>query len=160
MLYHFFEYIEKYYNLPGARLFQYITFRAAFAIILSLTISLIFGGRIIKILKNMQIGETVRELGLDGQKAKEGTPTMGGIIIIMAILIPSAPAASLIALAKSRATWNIRAAVASGSSKMSRCGSFGITRLWPGWFGKASRNAKTRSSSYSFRWGTSPAIIL
>ncbi|HRO08869.1 MAG TPA: phospho-N-acetylmuramoyl-pentapeptide-transferase [Saprospiraceae bacterium] len=88
MLYHFFEYIEKYYNLPGARLFQYITFRAAFAIILSLTISLIFGGRIIKILKNMQIGETVRELGLDGQKAKEGTPTMGGIIIIMAILIP------------------------------------------------------------------------
>ncbi|HRO72335.1 MAG TPA: phospho-N-acetylmuramoyl-pentapeptide-transferase [Saprospiraceae bacterium] len=88
MLYHFFEYIEKYYNLPGARLFQYITFRAGFAIILSLTISLIFGGRIIKILKNMQIGETVRELGLDGQKAKEGTPTMGGIIIIMAILIP------------------------------------------------------------------------
>lgn len=69
-------------------MFQYITFRAAFAIILSLTISLIFGGRIIKILKNMQIGETVRELGLDGQKAKEGTPTMGGIIIIMAILIP------------------------------------------------------------------------
>ncbi len=69
-------------------MFQYITFRAGFAIILSLTISLIFGGRIIKILKNMQIGETVRELGLDGQKAKEGTPTMGGIIIIMAILIP------------------------------------------------------------------------
>ncbi len=88
MLYHFFEYIDNYYNLPGGRLFQYITFRAAFAIILSLVISLIFGGRIINWLKNMQIGETVRELGLEGQKAKEGTPTMGGIIIIMAILIP------------------------------------------------------------------------
>ena len=88
MLYHFFEYIDNYYNLPGGRLFQYITFRAAFAIILSLVISLVFGGRIINMLKNMQIGETVRELGLEGQKAKEGTPTMGGIIIIMAILIP------------------------------------------------------------------------
>lgn len=88
MLYHFFEYIDKYYNLPGAGLFQYITFRAAFAIILSLIISLVFGGRIIQLLKNLQVGETVRELGLEGQKEKEGTPTMGGIIIIMAILIP------------------------------------------------------------------------
>ena len=88
MLYHFFEYVDKYYNVPGAGLFQYITFRAAFAIILSLIISLVFGGKIITKLKRMQIGETVRELGLDGQKAKEGTPTMGGIIIIMAILIP------------------------------------------------------------------------
>lgn len=88
MLYHFFEYIDKYYNLPGAGLFQYITFRAAFAILLSLIISIVFGGRIINVLKKMQIGETVRELGLDGQKEKEGTPTMGGLIIIMAILIP------------------------------------------------------------------------
>lgn len=88
MLYHFFEYIDKYYSLPGSGLFQYITFRAAFAMILSLVISLIFGGRIINLLKRRQIGETVRELGLDGQKLKEGTPTMGGIIIIMAILIP------------------------------------------------------------------------
>jgi len=88
MLYHFFEYIDKYYDLPGAGLFQYITFRAAVAIILSLIISLVFGGKIISSLKRLQIGETVRELGLDGQKAKEGTPTMGGIIIIMAILIP------------------------------------------------------------------------
>ena len=84
MLYHFFEYIDKYYSLPGSGLFQYITFRAAFAMILSLVISLIFGGRIINLLKRRQIGETVRELGLDGQKLKEGTPTMGGIIIIMA----------------------------------------------------------------------------
>jgi phospho-N-acetylmuramoyl-pentapeptide-transferase len=88
MLYHFFEYIDKYYNVPGAGLWQYITFRAAAAIILSLLISLVFGGKIISRLKRLQIGETVRELGLDGQKAKEGTPTMGGIIIIMAILIP------------------------------------------------------------------------
>lgn len=88
MLYHFFEYIDKYYNVPGAGLWQYITFRAAAAIILSLVISLVFGGKIITKLKRLQIGETVRELGLDGQKAKEGTPTMGGIIIIMAILIP------------------------------------------------------------------------
>ncbi len=88
MLYHFFEYIDKYYNLPGAGLFQYITFRAAFAIILSLIISLVFGGKIIQVLKNLQVGETVRELGLQGQKEKEGTPTMGGIIIILAILIP------------------------------------------------------------------------
>jgi phospho-N-acetylmuramoyl-pentapeptide-transferase len=88
MLYHFFEYIDKFYNVPGAGLFQYITFRAAVAIILSLIISLVFGGKIITKLKNLQVGETVRELGLEGQKAKEGTPTMGGIIIIMAILIP------------------------------------------------------------------------
>ncbi len=95
MLYHFFEYIDKYHKLPGAGLFQYITFRAAFGIILSLIISLIFGGRIINKLKSLQIGETVRELGLDGQKAKEGTPTMGGIIIIMAILIPTLLLANL-----------------------------------------------------------------
>lgn len=88
MLYHFFDYIDKFHNVPGAGLFQYITFRAASAIILSLIISLVFGGKIITKLKNLQVGETVRELGLDGQKAKEGTPTMGGIIIIMAILIP------------------------------------------------------------------------
>lgn len=88
MLYHFFEYIQKYYDLPGAGLMQYITFRAAFAIILSLVISLVFGGKIISSLKRLQIGESVRDLGLDGQKAKEGTPTMGGLIMIMAILIP------------------------------------------------------------------------
>lgn len=88
MLYHFFEYIQKYYDVPGAGLMQYITFRAAFAIILSLLISLVFGGRIISSLKRLQIGESVRDLGLEGQKAKEGTPTMGGVMIIMAIVIP------------------------------------------------------------------------
>ncbi|GAB5552214.1 MAG: phospho-N-acetylmuramoyl-pentapeptide-transferase [Saprospiraceae bacterium] len=74
---------------PGTGLFDYITFRAGSAIILSLIISMVFGGRIIQYLKKLQIGETVRELGLKGQKEKEGTPTMGGVIIIMATLIPS-----------------------------------------------------------------------
>ncbi|MEZ4910447.1 MAG: phospho-N-acetylmuramoyl-pentapeptide-transferase [Saprospiraceae bacterium] len=89
MLYHLFEYVDKYYNFPGSGLYQYITFRAALAIILSLTISMVIGNRIISSLKRLQIGESVRDLGLDGQKAKEGTPTMGGVIIILAILIPT-----------------------------------------------------------------------
>jgi phospho-N-acetylmuramoyl-pentapeptide-transferase len=88
MLYHLFQYLEKYHHFPGSRLFQYTTFRAGAAIILSLTISMVFGAMIIRFLKNLQIGETVRDLGLDGQKAKEGTPTMGGMIIILSIVIP------------------------------------------------------------------------
>jgi phospho-N-acetylmuramoyl-pentapeptide-transferase len=70
------------------RLFEYLTFRAALAIIMSLVISMLLGGRIIRYLQQLQIGETVRDLGLVGQKEKQGTPTMGGIIIIMAIIIP------------------------------------------------------------------------
>ena len=89
MLYHLFEYIEAHYNLPGAGLFQFITFRAGMAMILSLIISIIWGNAIIRQLKRFQIGEYVRELGLDGQKEKEGTPTMGGIIILLSILIPT-----------------------------------------------------------------------
>jgi len=89
MLFHLFDYIEKYYNIPGAGLFQFITFRAGMAILLSLIISIIWGNGIIARLKSHQIGETVRELGLQGQKEKEGTPTMGGIIILLAILIPT-----------------------------------------------------------------------
>jgi phospho-N-acetylmuramoyl-pentapeptide-transferase len=88
MLYYLFEFIEKNYHIPGAGLFSYITFRAGVAIVLSLVISMIFGKRIIRSLKRLQVGETVRDLGLDGQKEKEGTPTMGGLIIILAILIP------------------------------------------------------------------------
>jgi len=89
MLYHFLEYLgENYPELPGSNLHKFISFRAGVAMIISLTISLLFGGRIIKFLKALQIGETVRDLGLAGQKEKEGTPTMGGVIIIMAILIP------------------------------------------------------------------------
>jgi phospho-N-acetylmuramoyl-pentapeptide-transferase len=89
MLYYLFEFLENNYDLPGARLFQYISFRAAFAIILSLLISTIFGKRIILFLQRKQIGESVRELGLEGQMEKAGTPTMGGLIIIMSTLIPA-----------------------------------------------------------------------
>lgn len=88
MLYYLFEILETKYNLPGAGLFQFITFRSAAAIVLSLIISILIGDRIISSLKRLQIGETVRELGLEGQKQKEGTPTMGGVIIILSILIP------------------------------------------------------------------------
>ncbi len=88
MLYYFFQYLESQFSFPGASLFQFITFRAAAAFLLSLLISSIFGKRIINFLRNQQVGETVRDLGLEGQKQKTGTPTMGGIIIILATLIP------------------------------------------------------------------------
>mgnify|MGYP000084191037 CR=1 FL=1 len=89
MLYYIFKYLDEAYNLPGAGLFQYITFRSGIAVILSLLISTIYGKRIINYLRNKQVGETVRELGLDGQVQKAGTPTMGGIIILLSILIPT-----------------------------------------------------------------------
>ncbi|MGJ8761126.1 phospho-N-acetylmuramoyl-pentapeptide-transferase [Polaribacter sp. R2A056_3_33] len=88
MLYYLFEYLENIMDFPGAGLFQFITFRAAGAFILSLLISTIYGRRIIDFLRNQQVGETVRDLGLEGQKQKTGTPTMGGVIIILATLIP------------------------------------------------------------------------
>lgn len=88
MLHYLFDFLDKTYNIPGAGLFQYITFRAGAAIILSLVITMIFGGRIIRSLKNLQVGETIRDLGLEGQKVKEGTPTMGGLMIILSILVP------------------------------------------------------------------------
>jgi phospho-N-acetylmuramoyl-pentapeptide-transferase len=88
MLYYLFEYLNKALNIPGTGVFQYITFRSALALILSLLISTIFGKRIINFLRNQQVGETVRELGLEGQSQKAGTPTMGGLIIIIATLIP------------------------------------------------------------------------
>ena len=88
MLYYLFEYLEQQFQLPGASLFGFLTFRAAMAIILSLLISTIYGKRIIKFLQKQQVGETIRDLGLEGQVEKAGTPTMGGIIIILATLIP------------------------------------------------------------------------
>jgi len=88
MLYYLFEYLENQFNLTGASVFQFITFRAALAFIFSLLFSTIFGKRIINFLRNQQVGETVRDLGLEGQAQKSGTPTMGGIIIILATLIP------------------------------------------------------------------------
>ena len=89
MFYYLFEYLENEYQLIGASVFQYLSFRAALAFIVSLLFSMFFGKRIIGFLKRQQIGETVRDLGLEGQKEKEGTPTMGGLIIIAATLIPA-----------------------------------------------------------------------
>lgn len=88
MLYYLFEYLDKRLDIPGTGVFQYITFRSALAVMLSLLISTVFGKRIINFLRNQQVGETVRELGLAGQNEKAGTPTMGGLIIILATLIP------------------------------------------------------------------------
>jgi phospho-N-acetylmuramoyl-pentapeptide-transferase len=89
MLYYLFNYLDTEFNLPGAGLFQYISFRAALSIILSLTISMVFGKNLIQWLRKKQVGESVRDLGLAGQKEKEGTPTMGGLIMLAAILIPT-----------------------------------------------------------------------
>ncbi len=88
MLYYLFEYLEKEFQFPGATLFTYISFRASISIILSLLISTIFGKSIINYLRSKQIGENIRDLGLKGQMEKSGTPTMGGLIIILATIIP------------------------------------------------------------------------
>ncbi len=88
MLYYLFEYLDKTLDVPGTGVFQYITFRSALALMLSLLLSTIYGKRIINFLRNQQVGETVRELGLQGQNEKAGTPTMGGLIIIFATLVP------------------------------------------------------------------------
>lgn len=88
MLYYLFDYLDANYDFPGAGLFQYISFRAAMSIILALLISTVFGKRIIRFLLAKQVGESVRDLGLEGQKEKAGTPTMGGLIIILSTLIP------------------------------------------------------------------------
>ncbi len=89
MLYYLFSWLSKTFHLPGAGLFQFLTFRIAMAIVLSLLIATIYGKKIIEFLRNRQIGETVRDLGLEGQIQKKGTPTMGGIIILLSILIPT-----------------------------------------------------------------------
>ena len=88
MLYYLFEYLNKTLDIPGTGVFQYITFRSALAFMLSLLLSTIYGKRIIGFLRRQQVGETVRELGLAGQNEKAGTPTMGGLIIIFATLVP------------------------------------------------------------------------
>jgi phospho-N-acetylmuramoyl-pentapeptide-transferase len=88
MLYYLFDYLQEAYNFPGAGVFQYISFRSAMAVITSLLVSMVFGGKIISLIRKKQIGEQVRELGLEGEKKKKGTPTMGGLIILSAILIP------------------------------------------------------------------------
>ena len=85
MLYYLFNWLYKEFHIPGLGLFQYLTFRIAIAIILSLVIATVYGKRIILFLKKKQIGESVRDLGLEGQAQKKGTPTMGGIIILLSI---------------------------------------------------------------------------
>ncbi len=87
MLYNLFEFLENQYQLPGAGLFQYLSFRASVSVILSLGISIIYGKKIIKYLRKNQIGENIRSLGLEGEDQKKGTPTMGGLIIIISTLI-------------------------------------------------------------------------
>lgn len=89
MLYYLFKYLRNEFGMSGAGLFQYITFRAGMAVVLSLIITLVFGKRLIQYLQKKQIGETIRDLGLQGEESKRGTPTMGGIIIIAGILIPT-----------------------------------------------------------------------
>jgi len=89
MLYYLFEYLDQQFDLPGAGVFQYISFRAGIAISLSLLITIFFGKKAIHLLQKQQMGETIRDLGLEGQMQKEGTPTMGGVIIISAIVIPT-----------------------------------------------------------------------
>ncbi|RLD62227.1 MAG: phospho-N-acetylmuramoyl-pentapeptide-transferase [Bacteroidetes bacterium] len=89
MFYYLFTYLDEAFNIPGAGVFQYITFRAAAAVITSLIISMLFGKRLIHLLNKKQVGETIRDLGLEGQMEKQGTPTMGGLIILGAILVPT-----------------------------------------------------------------------
>ncbi len=89
MLYYFFSYIDQQFNFPGAGVFQYISFRAGAAAVLSLLITITFGKKLIEYLRNKQVGEDIRDLGLEGQMQKKGTPTMGGLIILAGILIPT-----------------------------------------------------------------------
>ena len=88
MLYTLFQLLDKQFNLPGAGVFQYISFRAALAVVLALLVTILFGRRIIRMLQRHQIGEEIRDLGLEGQLSKKGTPTMGGLLILLAILVP------------------------------------------------------------------------
>ena len=88
MLYSFFRYLDEMYDVPGSGMFQYISFRSALAVILALLITIIFGRSIIRMLRRRQIGEEIRDLGLDGQLSKRGTPTMGGVLILLAVLVP------------------------------------------------------------------------
>lgn len=89
MLYYLFTWLDKLYDFPGAGLFQYISFRTGMAVIFSLLITTVYGSRLIRILRDKQVGETVRNLGLEGQNEKQGTPTMGGLIILMGIMVPT-----------------------------------------------------------------------
>ena len=88
MLYYLFQYLDRNFDFPGAGVFQYISFRALGSVVTSLLVAAIFGRRIIDKLRSLQIGESIRDLGLEGQMQKRGTPTMGGFIIIASLLVP------------------------------------------------------------------------
>ena len=89
MLYYLFDYLDREFDLIGAGVFQYISFRAGMAVLVSLLITITFGESLITMLRKKQVGETIRDLGLEGQMQKKGTPTMGGLIIIAAIVVPT-----------------------------------------------------------------------
>ncbi|MCL2413143.1 MAG: phospho-N-acetylmuramoyl-pentapeptide-transferase, partial [Bacteroidales bacterium] len=89
MLYYLFNYLHENFNIPGTGLFQFLSFRAAMAALLSLWITIVYGKRMIEFLREKQVGENIRDLGLEGQMQKKGTPTMGGLIIIAGIIIPT-----------------------------------------------------------------------
>lgn len=89
MLYYLFTYLDQHYNFPGAGVFQYISFRTGMSVILSLILTTVYGNRLIRVLRAKQVGEPVRNLGLEGQMQKQGTPTMGGLIILLGILVPT-----------------------------------------------------------------------
>ena len=89
MLYSLFRYLDEAYDIPGSGMFQYISFRSALAVILALLITIIFGRSVIRMLRRHQIGEEIRDLGLEGQLSKRGTPTMGGVLILLAVLVPT-----------------------------------------------------------------------
>jgi len=89
MFYHLFKYLHEAYSIPGTGVFQYLSFRAALALVTSLLISLVFGGKWIRYLNRKQVGETIRDLGLEGQLEKQGTPTMGGLIILASVVVPA-----------------------------------------------------------------------
>ena len=89
MIYHLFSYLDKMFDFPGAGMFNYISFRTGLSFITALLLATLFGRKIIDYLQRKQIGETVRDLGLEGQMSKKGTPTMGGVIMIIAILVPT-----------------------------------------------------------------------
>ena len=89
MLYSLFKYLDTVYDIPGSGMFQYISFRAGVTLITSLLIVIFIGKPVIKLLQRLQIGESIRDLGLEGQLKKQGTPTMGGVLILSAIIIPS-----------------------------------------------------------------------
>src|SRR3982751_6787620 len=95
MLYYFFTWLNEHYDISGARLFEYNSFRTAMAVLFALLIATVYGRRVINLLRKNQIGETVRDLGLAGEQQKKGTPTMGGIIILLAIVIPTLLLANL-----------------------------------------------------------------